>query len=121
VYPIIIHAVSPEEYFAVVASQVVVDGKEALGLQFKKTGVDELYHIVSTQTGEGGKHFGQITQTVPLALSGAYQRNVAFIILPEVTMGDNAHMVPKGAKPLGQCPMDVAVFSKQKYFHSVFL
>ena len=50
-HPIVIHAVATQEYFAVVAAQVVVDGIEPLGLQFEETGVDELYHIISAQTG----------------------------------------------------------------------
>ena len=40
-----------KEYLAVVPTQVVVDGIEPFGLQFEETGVDELHHIVSAQTG----------------------------------------------------------------------
>ena len=49
-YPIIIHAVSPEEYFAVVASQEAVDRKQAFGTQVEADGIDELHHIIACES-----------------------------------------------------------------------
>ena len=51
-YPLGVHAERAKEYFPVVLFEIAVYGCNALGLELKEHGVDELHYIIPTQLGQ---------------------------------------------------------------------
>ena len=51
VHPVVVHAKSTKEHLAVVATEITVDGQNALSLEFEEHGVDELHNVVTPETG----------------------------------------------------------------------
>ena len=106
----LIHAEGAEHDTAVVATQVTVDGHDALGLQLEEHGVDELHHVVAPPPWQQRGHLGHERQSAELARA-AGQVLVARIVFPEVAVAGHGHVVAQVAQALGQRVVNVAVFA----------
>ena len=112
-HPVPVHAEGTEHDVAVVAPEVTVDGQQPFGTQFEEHGVDKLHHVVAAQPGQQQSNAQGQPHSVEGAAAVAADVDVARIVLPEVAVADDGHLVSKLAQSLGQRPVYVAVLAKQ--------
>ena len=98
------------------AAQIVVEEIEALGLQLEEHGVDELYDVVALQSRQQATEAHHELEATPLARSTGHI-DIARIILPEVTVGNDADLVAQRAQSLSEGGVDVAIFAYKQYSH----
>ena len=114
--PVPVHTEGTQEHLPVVAAQIVVEEIEALGLQLEEHGVDELYDVVAPQSWQQTIETCHEPDAAPLARS-AGDIDIARVILPEVTVGNDADLVAQRAQRLSEGGVDVAVFAYKQYSH----
>ena len=97
-------------------AQIVVEEVEALGLQLEEHRVDELYDVIASQSGQQSVEACHEPDASPLARTAGHI-DIARIVLPEVTVGNDADLVAQRAQRLSEGGVDVAVFAYKQYSH----
>ena len=111
-HPVPVHAEGTEEYFLVMAAQIVVKPEQAFGLQLEEHGIDELYHVVASHPREQTVEPDHQEQPSNLAWTTGHV-DIAWVVFPEVTVGYDDHLVSQRPQSLCEGGMHVAVFTEQ--------
>ena len=110
VYPVPVHAEGTHHHCLVVPPEVAVNREQPLGLEFEEHGVDDLNHVIASQSRQQTVDLGHQLDAAPLARLPC-QVDVARVVFPEVAVRCHRHLVAQLTQAFGECPMYVAVFS----------
>ncbi len=119
IYPVPVGSEGSGEHFPVVAFQVVEEVVLPLGLEFEAVGVDELHDIESAHLGQEGDELGGVAEFVAERVAVATEVDVAFVVAPAGSVGDDENVVSEGSESFGKGGVEIAVFSEKQDFHIV--
>jgi hypothetical protein len=90
--------------------KIIIEEKQALGLQFEKHWINELHHIIIAHARQEGVEFCHEKQTAHKAWLSRYI-NIPFITLPEVAIGDYRDLMSQFSQAIGKGGMNITIFA----------
>ena len=93
-------------------SEIAIEEEQAFGLQFEEHRVDELHHVEAPESWQETEDAG-IEAHASQPSRGARHIDVPWVVLPEVAIGANHHIVAQRMEAFRQRSVDIAIFAKQ--------